>query len=170
MTNREFFDRTAQVHDVNLPMGASSVDVELAIRLHAERIQILCPAIRYFRLDKDRTKVDPDYDDSSKPAWDGLPDPTTGKVVGRAILVPVEVHFDPPQKLLRRYGIEIQHQALLVMSCRILDELKVEPKTGDRWELLGTFYEANTVKFVDYILQTQIPLSCIATVEQKSVT
>lgn len=167
--DRSFFDGTDQTHDFRSPIGANNQDLELQIALFAEMLELQCPSVKYHRLNRELTKVDELYNEASKPIFDGLPD-ENGKIVGVAVEIPIQFHFDVQKKLLQRYGIESEHKALAVMSCRLMEQHGIQPMTGDLIELLGVRYEILTVKFTDYFLQTQVPIALVATIEQVQQT
>lgn len=174
MADQPFIDGTPQTHNLEGPLGAHNSDLELQIRLHAERMAFHYPRVRYFKLDKTLTKIDDLYGEPiGSAATKGIAEPvylgvatTRGGTHGRPSEIPVFFISGEQKKLLMAYGMESNHEALAVMSCRHCQEAGITPETGDLFEYLGIKYEVKTVKFGDYFLNTQVPLSYVATVQQ----
>ncbi len=158
MATGEFIEDTPQTNFVITPIGTSQRDVEVLLKMNAEQFRLLYPAVNYRKLDRTNTKVDDLYKESV-----GFPIHKT------AILVPTLIIYGDQKKLLKRYGIEEEHEAACVFSNRVNAEVGVEPSTGDLIEYLGIDYEILTVKFTDYITNTQVPLNLIATMKQSSL-
>lgn len=172
--DQPFIDGTPQTHGLEGPLGAHNADLELQIQLHLERMCFHYPAVRYFRLNRDLTKVDDLYGEPiggaasggvAEPIYDGVPT-TKGKVHNRARSINVQFVHGDQKKLLKAYGMEGEHLALAIMSARQCRDEGLQPKTGDLFEYLGIKYEVRDVKFADYFLNTQVPLSIVATIKQ----
>lgn len=158
MATGEFIQDTPQTNFVITPIGTSQRDVEVLLKMNAEQFKLLYPAVNYRQLDRENTTVDDLYKESV-----GFP------VHKTPVLVPILIIFGDQRKLLKRYGIEEEHEAACVFSNRINAELSIEPSTGDLVEYLGINYEILTVKFTDYITNTQVPLNLLATMKQSSL-
>lgn len=153
----DFVNETAQTNFAILPIGTSQRDVEALIRMNAEQFGVLYPKIAYRKLDRQETKVDDLYNESI-----GNP------VYSRAVMVPALILHGVQEKLLKRYGIEVEHQAGCLFSNRVNEAADITPQTGDLVEYLGINFEILTVKHTDYVTNTQIPLNLIATMKQVS--
>ena len=158
MAAGEFIQDTPQTDFVITPIGTSQRDVEVLLKMNSEQFKLLYPPVNYRQLDRTNTVVDDLYAES------------VGEPVHKTpVLVPLLIIFGDQRKLLKRYGIEEEHEAACVFSNRINAELNIEPSTGDLIEYLGINYEILTVKFTDYITNTQVPLNLLATMKQSSL-
>lgn len=158
MATGDFIQDTPQTNYVITPIGTSQRDVEVLLKMNAEQFRILYPPVNYRQLDRTNTVVDDLYAES-----------VGASVHKDPVLVPILLIFGDQRKLLKRYGIEEEHEAACLFSNRINAELSIEPSTGDLVEYLGINYEILTVKFTDYITNTQVPLNLIATIKQSSL-
>jgi hypothetical protein len=157
----EFIEKTPQVGFVKVPFGTSRRDLEVFLRMNAEQFRKLYPEVKYFKLNRIKTKVDDLYQESlGDPIYDGIPQ-WDGVIVGRPIMVPGLLIPGPQMKLLKRYGIEIEHEAICVMCNRVNAEIGIEPVTGDRLEFLGTYWEVLKTEFVDLFINSQVPLNLV---------
>lgn len=172
--SQTFIDRTEQTHELELPLGAHNADLELQIQLHAERMALHYPEVHYHVLNLTLTKVDDLYGEPiggaatrgvSEPVYNGIKT-TKGDTHGLPIEIPAMFVSGEQRKLLKAYGMESEHDALVVLSCRHCKERNLKPKTGDLIAYLGINYEVATVKFGDYFLNTQVPLSYVLVVKQ----
>ena len=110
------------------------------------------PTIKYFPLSTDVPS-------------DSLYSETIEKTFGASVDVPAYFRTDPSTKILARYGIESWQPAIAVMDNITLSRLQIDPKPGDRIEYFGMLYEVLTVKYTDYWVNTQYPLSRVLTLK-----
>lgn len=146
---------TPQTGFVVSPIGSSQRDVEAILSMNAESFRFLYPTIRFKQFDGSDTVKDPLY----------------GEVVGAVIYrepiqIPALVIPDPPMKLLKKYGLEVEQEAIAIMNCRLNEKAKVFPVERDRMEYYGIWWEILTVKYQDYFTNTQIPLNQLLTLKQ----
>jgi len=137
----------------DVPLAGGRQDLEFVITTNAEQFTYLYPALRFLPLDRTRDS-DPLYREKVKPVF---LDPVT---------IPTYVELQPQLKLLKRFGIEEEQEAIAVWSCRHLNQYKLDPKTGDRLQYFNILFELLTVKLTDYFLSTQVPLNKVATLKQ----
>ena len=130
--------------------------LEFIIRTNAEQFNLLYPKLRFFALDRSRGH-DPLYGEQPKARFR---DP---------VFVPTYVQIRPEEKMLKRFGIETEQEAICVWSCRLLNDIGIDPVTGDRVEYYGISYEVLTVKLTDAMLNTQVPINKLATLKQVAV-
>ncbi len=148
-------ERTPQVSIETIPLGQGERDVEWQLTLNAEQFKRLYPEIKYYPLNRTETYVDPVYTESK-----------TKVFIDRPVLVPVLVVIGPQDKLLKKYGIEEEQEAVAVFCNRVNTERGIDPTTGDRMEYYAILYEVLTVKHTDYISNTQVPLNKVVTLRQ----
>jgi hypothetical protein len=123
-TRKAAVDRTEQSGPGALPLGSSSSDLELAIRMNREQFYLLYPRVKFTGID--RAKVTPHslyQEQKFKPFYSD------------SVLVPCLFLFNPGESLLTRYGLEFHKGALATFSVRVLEELHIDPKEGDKIEL-----------------------------------
>jgi hypothetical protein len=141
------------------------------------------PPLAYFSLDKKATQIDPLYRETRNPSYKA------------PVLIPIFIQLEPSKRLLKKFGLEVEQEAIGLLSQGWLDrhakELKV--KTGDR---IGYFdrpyvddvsqpsgisdeviihelqprtpnfsFEVLTVKFCDYWASSQRPIHIITTLK-----
>lgn len=138
-----------------VPIGTSQRDTEVILRMNAEQFRLLYPRVRYFKMDRVNTKVDPLYNESI-----GFPkynDP---------ILIPALIMPGPQMNLLKRYGIEEEQEAICVTNARLNAQANVYPHMGDLIEWAEVRWEILTVVFGDYMTNTQVPLNLVLTLKQ----
>ena len=141
------------------------------------------PPLAYFSLDKKATQIDRLYRETRNPSY-------------RApVLIPIFIQLEPPKRLLKKYGLEVEQEAIGLISQGWLDRhaQDLTPKTGDR---IGYFdrpyaddvsqpnglsdnvvihelqprtpnfsFEVLTVKFCDLFGNSQRPLHLITTLK-----
>ena len=150
-------EETEQAQKEHLtPLAGSRRDLEFIIRTNAESHWLIYPALRFFALDRARGH-DPLYGEQPKPSYN------------TAVLVPTYVQIQPQEKLLKRFGIQEEQEAIAVWSCRVLTDLGLDPVTGDRLEYYGTHYEVLTTKLTDVFTNTQCTINKVATLKQVAV-
>lgn len=138
------------------PLAGGRRDLEWIIKVNAEQFWLLYPQLRFFQLDRAQGH-DPLYGEQPKARF---VDP---------VKVPTYIQIHPQEKLLKRFGIESEQEAFAVWSCRILNDLGLDPVTGDRVEYYGITYEVLTTKLTDAMLNTQVPINKLATLKQIAV-
>jgi hypothetical protein len=149
---------TPQTNFAVTPIGSSQRDVEVMLRMNAESFRLLYPALLYKQLDRVETKVDPLYKEA------------IGDPVHKAPKsVPVLVIPDPPMKLLKKYGLETEQEAIAIMNCRLNDAAGIYPVTGDLIQYYDKWFEILTVKFEGYANNTQVPLNIILTLKNSNL-
>lgn len=154
----DFINSGSQVVDAITPIGSSIRDVEVIVKMNAEKFHIMFPPISYRKLSRTETVVDELYKESVGTA-----------VHNTAIKVPALFIFGAQTKALHGYGIEEEHNAACLFSNRVNATIGIDPSTGDLLAYLGIYYEILTVKHVDYITNTQVPLNLIATIKQSQL-
>ncbi len=155
---RPLVEDTPQTNFAVTPIGSSQRDVEAMLRMNAESFKLLYPDLLYRQLDRVETKVDSLYKEAI-----GNPvhkDPKS---------VPILVIPDPPQKLLKKYGLEEEVEAIAIMNCRLNDKAGIYPVTGDLIQYHDIWFEILTVKFEGYANNTQVPLNIICTIKNSNL-
>lgn len=148
-------ETTPQVNPDALPFGSAARDVEYILTVNAEQFHRIYPEIKFFPMSRNPTQtvVDPLYNEAIRKEFNKM----------HPILVPVFVAIQPQLKLLKKYGIEEEQDAIAVFNNRIDKELSIDPITGDRIEYQAILFEILTAKHVDYFTNTQVPLNKICT-------
>jgi len=146
-------DQTGKIGSTN-PIGQSRRDMELVIRKNVEQFERLYPRIQYIQLNRAKSRPDPLYRER---IFKKFNDP---------ILVSAYFQLSPPEKLLRKFGIEVEATAIAVFSNRILNRKRLKVLTGDRVMYLGVTFEVITMKLLDYFLNTQVPINTVAILKQ----
>ena len=161
-----------QVYEVDL---VKDLDRESFIRSY--------PTLAYYELDKSATIVDPLYRETRNPSY---------KV---SIAIPILVQLEPPKRLLKKFGIEAEQEAIALISQGWLERHAptLQVKTGDRIgyydvPYVGSYpqpsglpdahvvhepiarvpdfsFEVLTAKWCDYFANTQIPLHKVLTLK-----
>jgi hypothetical protein len=89
------------------------------------------------------------------------------RAVEKEKLIRAHVFTQPTKQLLKKYGIDVQCEAILVCCRKITDDLDFTPQIGDRVQFaedsLGRQWRVDSVYAIDYFLNTQYNLfwSCI---------
>lgn len=128
-------------------------------RLSAESFEVRAPLIRVQFLDHSDpgTVVDPLYGEMTRAAE-------------KEKLLRAHVFTQPPKQMLKKYGIEVECDALLVLCRKICDDLDYTPQIGDRVQFaedsLGRQWRLDAIKPMDYFLNTQFNLLWVGTLRQ----
>ena len=96
---------------------------------------------------------------------DSLYNETLAKQFAGPFSVPAYFRADPSTKILARYGIESWQPAIAVFDNVTLSRMQVDPKPGDRVKYFDILYEVLTVKFTDYWINSQYPMSRVITMK-----
>ena len=169
-------DGTAQV-------AVQVVEVDLVKDLDRESFIRLYPPLAYFELDKSATVIDTLYRETRAPVYNS------------PVSIPIFVKLDPPKRLLKRFGVEAEQEAIGLVSAGWLERHApaLQRKTGDRIGYYDQLYvgdvpmsggrpdavvthertarqpnysfEVLTAKWCDYFGNTQIPLHKILTLK-----
>lgn len=86
-------------------------------------------------------------------------------------LVPFRLHLEPPKDLLKKFGIDTERDALLVMSIPVCTALGLSPKIGDRFDVnlsenLVQQFQILTVSREDTLGEVATQLHFICTAEK----
>jgi hypothetical protein len=169
-------DQTARV-------GQAVVEVDLEKDLDRESFIRQYPPLAYFELDKTATQIHPLYRETRQPVFkDPIP-------------IPAFIQLQPPKRMLKRFGVEAEQEAIGLLSAGWLERHapSLQVKTGDRigyydQPYTGSFtspggrpdtvvahetsartpnfsFEVLTAKWCDYFTNTQIPLHKILTLK-----
>jgi hypothetical protein len=151
------YENTEQSQFGFLPLGHAKQDIEVQLKLNAEAFRLTCPEVRYIRLDRETTVVDSLYKEYvGGPKW------------AEPVLVPVVFQHNPAKNLLKKIGIEEEQDGIATFCVRICDELGIKPTTGDRIEYLDVPFEILSVKYIDYLQGSQVPLNLVATLKNSN--
>lgn len=149
---------TPQTNFAVTPIGSSQRDVEVMLRMNAESFRLLYPPLLYRAFDREETKMDPLYKETI-----GNPihkDPKS---------VPILVIPEPERKLLKKYGLEEEVEAIAIMNCRLNDLAGIVPVTHDLIQYHERWFEILTVKFEGYVNNTQVPMNIICTMKNSNL-
>lgn len=138
-----------------IPLGGSRRDLEFVIKTNYEQFVKIYPTVKVTKINRTESRPDSLYKELIYKTFDEY-----------SYDLNIYFVFEPPLKLLKKFGIEEEHDALAVMSNRQLNNFKISLTTGDLIQYLGVDYEILTVKLVDYFGNTQVPLNTLATVRQ----
>jgi|WetSurSiteA1Bulk_404760.scaffolds.fasta_scaffold00002_63 hypothetical protein len=155
MPTPPLIEETDQTGIATVPFGGGRRDLEFIIRTNYEQFIKLFPRVSLYKLDREVSRPDPLYREKVHKTYSDIPIPVNAFFV-----------FHPPDKLLKNFGIEVEHDALVVLNDRQLNLLDAKIVKGDLIEYLGINYETLVVKLVDYFLNTQVPLNSLAVVRQ----
>ena len=169
--------------DQTAMIAVQTYEVDLAKDLDRESFIRLYPSLLYYELDKTSTVVDTLYRETRQPVYKA------------PVPCPIYVVPEPPKKLLKRFGLEVEQEGLALVSAGWLERHApdLQMKTGDRIgyynnEYTGSFnrpggqsdkivvhepeprvpnfsWEILTTKWGDYWGNTQIPLHKVLTLK-----
>jgi hypothetical protein len=164
-------------------VGQQVTEVNLIKDLDRESFIRLYPPLAYYELDKVATPVDTLYRETQAPVYK------------TPVAIPIFITLEPPKRLLKRYGLEAEQEAIGLVSAGWLErhDPTLQMKTGDRiayydQPYTGSFpnpsglpdttvtheatarvpnfmFEVLTAKWCDYFTNTQIPLHKILTLK-----
>jgi hypothetical protein len=140
-------------------IGLDNKDLLHAKRLSAESFEVRAPLVRIQFLDHSDpgTVIDTLYGEMTKAAE-------------KEKLMRAHIFTQPPKQLLKKYGIDIECEAILVCSRKICDDLDYTPQIGDRVQFaedsLGRQWRVDTHKPMDFFLNTQFNLLWVCTMRQ----
>lgn len=164
-------------------VGLYTPEVELAKQLDAESFIRLYKPLLLYVLDLANTQVHSLYQETRNPVY------------LTPILVPTYVQVEPPKRVLKKFGLETEHEAIALLSLAWLEKYAptVKVKTGDRFGYYNDSYttshlqpgglppkdvtqeavprvpnfsfEVLTTKHADYWGNTQIPLHLLLTLK-----
>lgn len=145
------------------PLFQSEEDVEFLIETNAEHYTVMFPAIRFKALDRAASlkRMHPVYREVKVKIFAGEPGSTLSVVE-----VPCRVIKQPQRNLLKKYGLENHEGLLAFFSNRVNERKGIDPNTGDLLEFEGIEFEIMTSKQEDFILNTQVPLNKLCTLQQ----
>ena len=153
-TRDELIEETDETSIGTLPLGQSRRDLEFVIRRNAEQFHKLYPQIEVVQMNRGKSRPDPLYGETIFKKW------------RESVYMPAHFQLSPPEKLLRKYGLEVENVNIVTFSNRLLNRAKLKLRTGDRMKYLGITYEVVTMKLLDYFLNTQVPINSIAVIKQ----
>lgn len=103
-------------------VGLDPNEIELTMQLDAESFVRLYPPLEYCELDLANSVVDTLYRETREPVYK------------TPVLIPIYVTLKPLKAMLKRFGIEDEHDALCMISLGWLhkNHPEIRVKTGDR--------------------------------------
>lgn len=112
-------------------VGLYSPEIDLAMQLDSESFIRLYPSVDFRELDMDQSVVDTLYRETRQPSYKS------------SVMIPVYFKIEPPKNLLKRFGVEDEHDAVAMMSLGWLQKYQpdLRVKTGDR---IGYYDQAYT--------------------------
>lgn len=146
-------------------IGTQQSEYDLTLSLDAESFIHHYPPLLYHPVDFTNTVVDNLYNESS------------GEIIYTdPILIPILIQLNPQRRLLRKFGVETEQDAIGLLSQGWL--AKYQPTlnicVGDRIEYFdgGTTFtlEVLTTKFTDYFGNTQVALHRLVTLKNLNQT
>lgn len=147
-------ETTDQISPGLVPLGTADRDLETVIELNAEQFTLLYPRLKYYSMSRNSTAVDTLYNEA------------IAKNFTDYVELPIFLVMSPQLKLLKKYGIEEEQEAIAVLNVRLSNANDIDPMTGDLIEFLGIRFEILNVKLTDYFANTQVPLNKVATLRQ----
>lgn len=169
-------DQTGQI-------AVQQPEIDLVKDLDRESFIRNYPPLAYFELDKKATVIDPLYRETRSPAYK------------QPISIPIFIMLEPSKRLLKRFGLEVEQQAIGLVSQGWLDRHapSLQIKAGDRIGYFDSMYVDNfpspqgladasvvhepqsrtpnfsfevlTSKWCDYFANTQSPIHKILTLK-----
>jgi hypothetical protein len=165
MAEQTFTLDTDQASPTILPIGTTKKAVAFAIRVNEEQYRKIYPEVNFYKLNRVETVVDDLYKEAVGDAvYDGLKQ-TDGTTVGAVEKIPALIQQGPQMKLLKRYGIEEEQEAIAVFAASMLHKRGIEVHTGDRIEFLAITWEVIKPEFTDYFANSQVPLNLVCTLK-----
>jgi hypothetical protein len=139
------------------PTAHSGLELQMIKKRTIEFYEITFPKVRFMPLDESEGGMDEFYNER------------TPKVVAREYWFRALVRLNPPLQLLQKYGIDVQHDSMVIIPRALLERENFFPRIGDRFEFAtdsGTRqFRIDTVKPADYWTNTEYNLFVVMTAE-----